>query len=218
MGCHPSLTDPCGLLRGCSSPSTAPAWLCTTRPFKYCSTWFPMGGSSPSLPAPPQAAAVAQAAPTGSLHGLFLLQASSIAALWAPPWLHLEISVVLVGCTGMVFSSVDLSWTTKSCCVPGAPPAVAMVAGQLLSHFSFLSPSFCCTAVSPFLKSPLPERTKHNSWLGSGSGGSLLEQLCSDMEYCWALLTEVIPATKTLPRKPSIVRNRNASFPGMALP
>jgi len=56
------------------------------------------------------------------------------------------------------------------------PSTLTLVAMGLFSHISPLS-SCCCAAVFLFFKPTLPQHTQHCSWLSSGSGGSLLEQL-----------------------------------------
>jgi len=60
----------------------------------------------------------------GLSKGFGLFQATSTAALWAPPWLHMEICVVPVDCRGTVCSTMSLSWTAGNVCsVFEAPPA-----------------------------------------------------------------------------------------------
>jgi len=106
---------------------------------------------------------------------------------------------------GHLLCSRELLLHTRSISCP--PPTLTLVpAGLLLSHFSFLSPSSCCTAAFPFLRSLLPECSQQHSWLSSGQQWvpfGAVELLYSDMRHCWALLTEAtsVPSldTKTWP-------------------
>ena len=121
---------------------------------------FPMAAAAPALlpttGCSPQAAAPAQ----GCSSRVSVGRASSS----PQPLLHRGflrgcmgdlLCVVPVDCRGTTCSSVGLSGLQgaaalcpdQSCTVP---------AGLLLSHFSLLSPSCCCTAYFLFLKSALP--------------------------------------------------------------
>ena len=90
-------------------------------------------------------------------------------------------------------------WTTS--CPPSA--LTLMAAGLFLSHFSLSSPSCCCPAVFPFLKSALPEHTQHHLWLMSGSGRSLLEQL--ELVVIWH--EAVLGSTRRPPLQPLLNLN-----------
>ena len=60
----------------------------------------------------------------------------------------------------------------------GPPSALTLVPAELfVSCFSLISPSCCCKADFPSLKSALPEHTQHHLWHSSGSSRSLWEQL-----------------------------------------
>lgn len=97
----------------------------------------------------------------GALRGLQLLQASSIAALRAPPCCTWRSA--LRGSHGLQWaacSTTGLPWPVGCCCsVPGAPTAALTLGltGLFLLYFSLLSPSCCHTSVFPSLKSAFPE-------------------------------------------------------------
>lgn len=59
--------------------------------------------------------------------------------------------------------------------------------GCMQGHLSPFSHSLLADAVQQLFPFPLNLHTKRLSWLRSGSGEPLLEQLCSDMGQCWAL-------------------------------
>lgn len=139
------------------------------------STWVPKGSTSPSMPALLQAAPHGQqlhlwTASAGALHGLFLFQASSTAALWASPWLHVEICFVWYQCaaggqSAPLWASLRLQRTAALCLEHLLPSCSTDLGGcRTVSLILLLS----------FLKS---EHTQYCSWLISGSGGSLLKQL-----------------------------------------
>ena len=200
-GCSSNIT-PC---YGAHPSGTAPAWV-------------PMGSSFPSLPATLQL--LSEPVPVWAQHGPCHLQASSTAALWAPPWLHVEIC------------SVWCPWAAGGQPAPlWASPGLQGAAAVCLEHH--LLPSSCadlggCRATSvpsltplsqlqlhstvslPPILSPIggPSIT-HSSALPSGSLWEHLELLCSGMGHCGALLTgrPTAPATNTLLPKPSITRS-----------
>ena len=178
-----------GLSVGCSSPSTAPTigpyhrahpsglhgfpWI--TAPPVLLANYGLLSAGCSSIPGP---------APVGALCEPLLLQPHPLLphgflhdCMWrfALHDAHGLQGYSLLHC-GPLLSFRELLlhlWTTS--CPPSA--LTLMAAGLFLSHFSLSSPSCCCPAVFPFLKSALPEHTQHHSWLMSGSGRSLLEQL-----------------------------------------
>ena len=116
-GCSSNIT-PC---YGAHPSGTAPAWV-------------PMGSSFLSLPATLQL--LSEPAPMWAQHGPCHLQASSTAALWAPPWLHVEICSVWCpwvaggqpallwaspGLWGMLVASSTLSLYWPGCLCNGFP-------------------------------------------------------------------------------------------------
>lgn len=92
-GCSSNIT-PC---YGAHPSGTAPAWV-------------PMGSSFLSLPATLQL--LSEPAPMWAQHGPCHLQASSTAALWAPPWMSCGdlLPVVHEGNRGIACTSMGLPW------------------------------------------------------------------------------------------------------------
>ena len=123
------------------------------------------------------------AAPEGALHALQSPSASSTAALWAPPWLHVEIYSMWCPQSAGIQPASPLASTgpqgTSALNMEHLLPSscTLLPAGLLLSYFSLLSSSCCCEAVFSFLKSPLPEHAQHHSWLSSAQCCVPLEQL-----------------------------------------
>lgn len=126
---------------------------------------------------------------------------SSLAALWAPPWLQEESCSAwypraagnsllhqqpLLGCREQLLRARKTSTLTFG------------AAGLFLSYFSLLSPSCCCTDF-PSLQSTLPE--VHPVLL--------MAQLCPAAGPCGSCsATPAAPITKTLPHKPNTLTCR----------
>lgn len=125
---------------------------------------------------------------------------SSLAALWAPPWLQEEscsawypraagnslLQQPLLGCREQLLRA----WKTSTLTFGAA--------GLFLSYFSLLSPSCCCTDF-PSLQSTLPE--VHPVLL--------MAQLCPAAGPCGSCsATPAAPITKTLPHKPNTLTCR----------
>jgi len=128
--------------------------------------------SCPTMGFSPWAAAPAWGCSCRVIHGLCLIQASSTAGPWAPPWLHMEISSAQWpwAAEGQACSSMDVSWAARSfCSMPGTYPAFLLHwfwgCRAVSLTFTHSSHNCCCTAVlycSVFfntfiLKSALPE-------------------------------------------------------------
>jgi len=110
----------------------------------------------------------------GPLHGLQLLHASSAAAPWPPPWLH----VVPMDCRGQPAPPWASPRAAGSfCSVPGAPPALTSEPTLSLTFLHSSPIAADVQQIFPFLKSAVPEHTQQCSCLSSGSNGCLLEQL-----------------------------------------
>ena len=195
---------PCGLLTCCSSPSTAPYHRA-----------HPLGAAphrSPRVAAPP-----ALLAPWAALRGSRFPARDLL--LGGYPWavppsdlIHccpmgssvatcgVLFHTVPVGCRGTACSSVGFSWAAGSCCcVPGAPPALALVPERLLlSHFLVLFQLLLCSNFSlDFSPRAYPallvaQLSQQRVLLDP------LEWLCSDTGH-WALLIEANWAAPTLP-------------------
>lgn len=175
-----------------------------------------MGGSSPSPPAPPQAAphrlqlqprpcpcrcSPWTVHPLGHMHCC-----TTVSSRVACGDLH---RIVPMHCRGTACSTVGLSWASGNFFMPGAHPAFLLLWPWWLqgcfSHiFLLLSPSCCSEAVFflPFPKSPFPEAPSvaHGSALARNwSPWSSWSWLWSGKGQCWALLTEDIPAAPLLP-------------------
>ena len=155
---------PHGLPTGSGSPSTALIHLCTVgaHPSGTAPAQVPTGGSSPSPPAHHQAPLHGlQLWPRAALEGLSL----SCTSLRSHPLLHCGLlhgftrRSALRGACGLQENSLLLRRPLLGCReLLLCPPAVLTLgaAGLHLSHFSLLSPGFCCTVVFSFLKSALP--------------------------------------------------------------
>jgi len=165
-------------------------------PFRHCSTKASIESSSPSPPALLRA----------SLHGLLLLQASSTAAPWAPPWLHGDISSVW--CPWAAGRHSTLPWTSPQLQGASAPYLELSFCTDLSVHraVTLIFSHFSLRLSLSILNLPSQRHTHHCSWLISGSSRSLLEQL--ELSLIWHGATSrfwsqspllQLPSTKMLP-------------------
>ena len=156
-------------------------WLCclfmATLPLPLQATaWSPQAAAPPAFLLHHRLLSSGLGCCFGDIHGLYLLHASSTAALETPLWLHLEIckgqpappwaSPGLQGAAALRLEHLlPSSCTALGTCRATSLPLLTPLP-QLLSHSSVSS-----------LNSALPDNTQHHSRLSSGNGRSLLEQL-----------------------------------------